>query len=548
VDNVPQVAPEVIPEIMNAPIFLGRPTNDTYTYGDDVTAIDEESSSSQRVRLFASVFSSPQLKLAIGANAPPIRDNRFFIPGLPSTNDVVKIGYGPDLPPDGYAVGLNKGDGTDSGDEIALLFTQPDLPPEWYGGAIPFRQPGEASTTDPNTPNDGQIQDNFLQATYSSLGQFGLHLMQSLNTLIDTHTFPPPTQSYITYRIVKDGQTRDYTNLGTSDFITSGMVEDDLNNRVTGSALVGNSIVTSETIELGQFKLPVNVDSTSPPTDMRLTVSATNVTSSPIEVGLRYLVRTAIDQSGNVHFYIGEDQVANEETLTGAEIPSTFIFGSTQFATLKGYATVSNPNGMITTPDKLQFGNYSNMSQIGSPNPIYFDYPTNSSTPITDGCYAVQFDPRVINPGEYITFSTDVGYIADRLNHDGPNPWPAVIDNATTETSLLPGDDNPDVYTPVYVGTNTITDGINILTNTGTPGGLLADESTTTPQGPGGNPNGDDDGDGVPNGVDNCPEVSNADQADSDGDGICDAFEEDFQTFTDISPDAAGADRKDGFP
>ncbi|HEX5036258.1 MAG TPA: hypothetical protein VFX30_03785 [bacterium] len=41
------------------------------------------------------------------------------------------------------------------------------------------------------------------------------------------------------------------------------------------------------------------------------------------------------------------------------------------------------------------------------------------------------------------------------------------------------------------------------------------------------NPGGDDDGDGVDNGSDNCPDVANADQLDTDGDGIGDACDED---------------------
>src|SRR5262249_59407248 len=36
-------------------------------------------------------------------------------------------------------------------------------------------------------------------------------------------------------------------------------------------------------------------------------------------------------------------------------------------------------------------------------------------------------------------------------------------------------------------------------------------------------PTGDRDGDGVPDGVDNCPDVPNPDQADSEGDGVGDA-------------------------
>ena len=39
-------------------------------------------------------------------------------------------------------------------------------------------------------------------------------------------------------------------------------------------------------------------------------------------------------------------------------------------------------------------------------------------------------------------------------------------------------------------------------------------------------PNGDDDGDGVPNGTDNCPNTANPDQADTDGNGIGDACQD----------------------
>ena len=50
-------------------------------------------------------------------------------------------------------------------------------------------------------------------------------------------------------------------------------------------------------------------------------------------------------------------------------------------------------------------------------------------------------------------------------------------------------------------------------------------------------PNGDRDGDGVPNGIDNCPFVANPDQADSDGDGRGDAC--------DNCPNVANADQRD---
>ncbi|KAB1160375.1 T9SS type A sorting domain-containing protein [Tenacibaculum aiptasiae] len=63
------------------------------------------------------------------------------------------------------------------------------------------------------------------------------------------------------------------------------------------------------------------------------------------------------------------------------------------------------------------------------------------------------------------------------------------------------------------------------------------------------NPNGDDDGDGVLNGVDNCPTTANADQKDSDGNGIGDACQDtDGDGVLDVDdncPTTANPDQKD---
>lgn len=62
-------------------------------------------------------------------------------------------------------------------------------------------------------------------------------------------------------------------------------------------------------------------------------------------------------------------------------------------------------------------------------------------------------------------------------------------------------------------------------------------------------PNGDADGDGVPNAEDNCPNTPNADQADSDGNGIGDACQDtDGDTVLDINdncPDTPNLDQQD---
>ena len=62
-------------------------------------------------------------------------------------------------------------------------------------------------------------------------------------------------------------------------------------------------------------------------------------------------------------------------------------------------------------------------------------------------------------------------------------------------------------------------------------------------------PNGDDDGDGILNGVDNCPTVSNADQKDTDGNGVGDVCQDtDSDGILDINdncPTVVNADQKD---
>ena len=94
--------------------------------------------------------------------------------------------------------------------------------------------------------------------------------------------------------------------------------------------------------------------------------------------------------------------------------------------------------------------------------------------------------------------------------------------------------------------TNTIYGRIDILTNIGQPGGF---ETTGTGRnGDGTDPEGDADDDGTTNGIDNCVFVYNPDQSDVDNDGIGDVCDQDFVSFTDISPVAPGPDRKDGTP
>ena len=540
-DGVPDETP-IIAEILNTPVFVGRPTSDQYDLLDDVYGVNEDTSLTQKIRLFASVLASPEYMTRdefFGVNAPVFRDNRYFIGGLPASDEEINIGYGDKLTANDYAVYIRPANPS-SVDEVSGDYVEDanNVPPEFYGGARPFAQPGSGNGPEFSAVNgDGKIQDRFLSATYNALGQFGLYFTGTTSTLVE-RTAGIPTESYITYRLIQDGQTTDITNTDLSNFDNvTPFVEDDVADVASANfQMLGGTMTSTEKLELGKFRV-LNDQTTGPQSDLRLSIQVQNNGTSAVQVGARVLVRTYVDGNGDVRFFLDDNaEVTNETTLTGGDIPDSFTFGGGALMRNQGLATLHNPDmtTSVTAPSKVQFANYFRINQFGYPQPKYFDFNTDSGIKLTDGCYAVQFDPQTVpGGGGSITFSTSVGYLYSPVSADGPIPVSGALD--------LPGEDDPIVYTPVKVSTNTATLGIDIYTNTGVPGGLIGDGSGPS-EGP------DRDGDGIPNEQDNCEFVPNPGQEDSDGDGIGNACDQDFVTFTDISLTAPGIDRKDGMP
>lgn len=532
------VAPFSIPEIENVPIFVGRPIVSSYVHGDDRIAVDEQTSLTQKIRLFAQIMSTPRFRTPLGINSPIVRDNRYFIPGLPSSSAPLRVDSHLTLAPNGYAVYMEPT--TIAMDDVQMAYSPAAslIPPEFYGGAVPYQQPGTGNAADPNTPADFLVQDNWLQFGYNALGQFALRIAGSAYQLVDDTI--TPTESYVTYRVVQNGVTKDVPNFRTTDISGVSMLENDLQNSAQGVYTIANAIASTETLQIGHYRQ----DGNSTTTDLRIQVQLQNVTSTTLEAGVRYLVRPVINATNQLSFYVGDREYTQEATLTGNQVPASFTYSIDAHPIIGGVATLVSGTSptLVTRPDKLQFANYYNINQIGARNPSYFDYNTNSFD-LTDAAYAVTFSPRTLAPGETVVFSTALGFTRQGSITDGPF---AVINGQT------PGEDNPTVYTPVQVTTNTVTGGINILTNIGTPGGLYpGDTGTTGGTTPGQGPdNGDDDNDNIPNSRDNCRGVANPDQSDVDGDGIGDACDQDFVTFTDVSPvaPAGSADQQNAIP
>lgn len=550
-DSMDNVPPIPVQAIENTPVFAARP-HDTglpsNPDNDETTAIDQTTSFTRNMMLFAEVLNSPEFRAPAGATAPDFRDNRYIIPSLPaSTQDLVVQQGSTDvgglrLPPNDYGIYIQPGALTPVNPVQGAYPPDAALtPPEWYGGLLtPFALPGTFPVTDPNTLGDRLVQDTWLQFSYNLLGQFALRIAGSDFQLVDDNI--EPNESYMTYRIVRgEGRTAstvDVPNFGAQNILpldpVEPMHEDDINNMAWGSYLIDNALISTETIQLGPYR--PGSDTTSSPSDMRVYVSVQNVTSETVSAGFRYLVKPTLGTENQLAFWLADGKVNKEETLTTG-LPQTFYYafdeGTSDTTRVKGVTFLSEAG--TSTPDKLTFANFYNIAQFGSVRPVYFDYQAKTTRNIDDAAFAVQFDAHPLAPGEIRNYSVIVSFVRGIEYQDGPIAGPV--------TGNTPGEDIPDWYLPVQVTTGTITAGIDILTNVGTPGGLLAGRGV----GDGGNPN-DVDGDGVPNALDNCPGAFNPGQEDADANGVGDACDQNFVSFTDISPTALGNDRKDALP
>jgi hypothetical protein len=538
----------VLPTAFVTPVYVGRANDDGILTPDDRFGIDQNTSFTRKVRLFAQVFTGPEFFIPNSSSyllTPELNDLRYFIPGLPPSSSPIAVGNGVTLPPDRYIVYTEP----NARGEISPFYVgfgasgSTIAPAEFYGGLLRrFLLPGSQRVADPDTAGDFRIQDGYLRVGFDLLGRYtlGIDLGESIirprtKRLIDDTE--EPSESYITYRVVKpNGQVLDAANWRPNYILPYDVhniiTEDDPNNRAIGRYIVGGTVLIEERLEL--LPLPRILEGTSEPTSLRVTIRARNVTTGTAQIGLRHLLRpVALDGSSNVVFWVGSQKYTKEKSLDGSNVPNWFFWGNDAVTSIGlkqvGLVILNYPSAGVSKPEKLQFANYFNIAQIGATNPKFYDYAVRPNETIQDAAFAVQFAPRTLAPNEETSFSLLITYANLGRYDDGPVPF-------TDDLVNLPGEDNPNMFAYVDVAQNQITDGIDILTNIG-----LADDLTTDPSGTICDPSFDRDCDGVPDLIDNCPDVPNPDQADDDSDGIGNLCDDDtFGCNTRLDSDCDG--------
>lgn len=529
----------------NVPVFLGRVLDDGNFTPDDLLGVDPQTSYTHQIRMFASVLNGRSMRVPLGTLAPSVRDTRFFFPGLPSSYSPLRISSDTVLPAGDYVAWIS------CNSPVAIdepqIFSPLDgtFENEFYGGATPYTTLADGQAVDGNTLGDFQVQDTHIAYDYSSSGQFTARIPGFRTPYMLMEQTTVPAEGFFTWRIMQDGLTTDVTNLTAAGIELESLVENDPQNRTTIKHIVDKSLRSTERIQIGSFRN----DGRTTPTDIRVQVTMENITSFPLQAGFRMLLRPALgvppDARPNVMIKVGDEFIEKETELVGENVPDFFTYSLDGGSQIEGVATLSN-GGAVSRPDKLIFANFARIAQLGNPTAQRFDYPINNF-PLDDPCYAIYINPRTLQPGETLTFSTDIGYVRNYSSElDGP------FSSETGGTPDQPGFDNPLAFARIRVTTNTLVSGINILTNNGTPGGFYPEESSGTC-----NRLFDFDCDGIPDAEDNCPRVYNPFQEDEGttgvaGNGIgdaCDCLDDrDCDGVLDIidnCPDVPNADQLD---
>ena len=512
-----------VPEAFVTPVYVGRVNDDGVSNPDDRFGIDQNTSFTRKIRLIAEVPSAPEFFIPASNTyvaTPESYDWRYFIPGLPGNDSPIYVGNGVTVPAGRYIVYTEPSTRSLLSTFLVAYLGRGAVlaPAEFFGGLLrPFLLPGSVPVEDPNTPGDYRIQDGYLRVAFDLLGRYtlGLHLGGGASKRIIDDT-EEPAESYLTYRIVKpDGTTLDIANWRANDILPldprNPIAEDDPRNLVIGRYILGGTVLVTERLEL--LEVPRPDTGTSAPSCLRATIIAKNLTTGTVQMGLRHLLRAVpLESSGRLAFWVGDHKYTRETTLEGSAIPDWFFWGDDTVTSTgqkqRGVAILNHPLAGVSKPDKIQFANYWNISQIGVSQPRFYDYITHSNETIRDPAFAIQFAPRALAPSEETTFSLLLSYANVGSYRDGPVPF---VDDLVN----LPGEDNPSMFSYVDVSTDRVTDGIDILTNIGTAGVL-----TTDTQGNLCDTSYDRDCDGIPDLIDNCPDVYNPDQADDDHDGI----------------------------
>ena len=448
------------------PIFLGVPREGTYIGPDTIPAFPwrevghygtselpaYSAEPLTNVDLIGCTYSGINIKVPNGINAPEGEINsRYEFLGLPPRDDyIIFISSAPAVATQAHSYLPDHQDvlpprNADVGGDIM------NYPAEFFGGA---ESPtlGYGATPDNNYPYDNMVTSSYLEVATNEYGQFTVGINEG-PAMLSQHA--RPSTSFSSVRIVKDGQTTDYTNrLQHFGEQTSPVEINDAANTIRGEWLLDDTVSVSQDLQIVGLGGPDNnLD------DCFIEFTLTNVSNQPVDVGLRIMLDLSIGEIDGPPLLIDEQMVTNEREYIGEAIPSTYeVHDSIDSALFKAVGTLSKSG--VTMPTRFVTALWDNIAQTDFDfTPKYIPF-TGPDAWRSDGAVGIYFGMQSLNPGDSVSWSTMYGFLK----------------NISVPESGDYEDDDPFTFETIPVEPNKVSAPINIITNTSSVPGEDEDE------------------------------------------------------------------------
>jgi matrixin/VCBS repeat protein/quinohemoprotein amine dehydrogenase alpha subunit-like protein len=446
----PEPADPLLLYLFQNPVFVGVPDPgfnlaSPQVGGDGVVQVID--SAQGPIRLITFVLAGRDVVFPYGPAAigPAQINSEYYIPGLPPRDDYV-LWTTPQVRP--YSA-------------VSQQLVFEDYPPEFFGGAAPFPF-GTGLARDLNDPGDNTVENSCIQIATGANGQYTIGF-DSGPALLFGH--PTPATSYTTVRVVDGGVTEDHTN--RFDFLGTTQQNPILND---GANLITGVWETSEGIQVRETLRVINAEASSGTAndDVLITYELRNTATRTLDVGLRIMLDTIAGNTDGVPFIVGGETIRDTTLYEGALVPATYSLNNPTYPrlTLEGRLIGSG----ATAPDRFLIGHFADL--FGTTWEIMgggsFTSPEDLAS---DGACAIYFDPVTLAPNDIITHSTIVG---------GHVEEPVVPETGIVAAGSLYVDDAQETE-PITVAAGTVTDGINIYTNTGLEPPVAGAITPTTP-------------------------------------------------------------------
>ncbi len=370
-------------------------------------------------------------------------NSTFTFPGLPSRDDNgAPIRYALSLTEEGFIgeIPLNPVHEEFQGQET--------FDPEFYGGPSQVIEAGTGQAPIEIFRGDNRFENGFITAEVDSAARFSAAINDNTPILSGFGSGP---SSFVAVTSPVGTFSNRFTAIGPA---IEGVTIEDVGNEAQGRFL--------RTDDFGltfQMRTTENGGDAGVASGLQVAYTIENPTLLPRTYTIRQVLDTFLFGRENPVYTIEGAIISRSTTLRGAQIPEELIYQTSKVA--PAYRAFVNLRGRgVVTPDRVTIGT---LAELDDPEAAGTELRTATAASIDSGIALVWEDVLVL-PRESVLIGFNFGFLQPGILNDSWVPFP----DGTTDLDELTGlEDDPGRAILVEVVDGEITDGIDIITNTG---------------------------------------------------------------------------------